>query len=141
MERLTQKRPNGDGYKTKDFVYTEDAIQKLADYENAEEQGLLLKLPCAEGTVVYVIDNNTDACFECDNFVIGHCCDDYCSFNDCVYPQCADEPNCEQQFLEVDERKPNLGWIFNNRNKFGKTVFLTKEEAEQALTEMKGESV
>lgn len=31
-------------------------IDKLADYENAEEQGLLLKLPCKVGDYVYQID-------------------------------------------------------------------------------------
>ena len=29
------------------------ALRKLADYEDAEEQGLLLRLPCPVGTTVY----------------------------------------------------------------------------------------
>jgi len=32
-----------------------DAIDKLADYENAEEQGLLLRLPCKMGDVVAIV--------------------------------------------------------------------------------------
>ena len=34
--------------------------EKLWEYENAEEQGLLLRLPCKVGTKVYVININTD---------------------------------------------------------------------------------
>ena len=37
-------------------VHIGNAINKLADYENAEEQGLLLKLPCKVGDYVYQID-------------------------------------------------------------------------------------
>ena len=35
------------------------AIQRLADYEDAEEQGLLVRLPCKAGDTVYVIDETT----------------------------------------------------------------------------------
>jgi len=31
-----------------------EAIEKLAEYEDAEEQGLLLRLPCKPGDIVYV---------------------------------------------------------------------------------------
>lgn len=34
------------------------AIERLADYENAEEQGLLLKLPCKVGDTVYLIKSD-----------------------------------------------------------------------------------
>lgn len=34
----------------------DNAIQKLASYEDAEEQGLLLRLPCKVGDVVYLVD-------------------------------------------------------------------------------------
>lgn len=33
------------------------AMEKLADYEDAEEQGLLLRLPCGIGSDVYIIPN------------------------------------------------------------------------------------
>lgn len=55
MERLTKRNKNGDAYwngkngksysDIKGNIYGE-AINKLADYEDAEEQGLLLRLPC-----------------------------------------------------------------------------------------------
>lgn len=119
----------------------EEAICKLAAYEDAEEQGLLLRLPIAEGTIIYLIDNNTDACFECEHFVVGHCCEDYCSMPNAdvvngVYPQHSDNPVCKQQFYEVSEMTPNLEWIFHNRSEFGKTWFLTETEAKAALKKM-----
>lgn len=33
-----------------------DAVEKLCEYEDMEETGLLLKLPCKEGTLIYQID-------------------------------------------------------------------------------------
>lgn len=105
-----------------------------------EEQGLLLRLPIAEGTTVYTIENNTDACTDdCEYFNVGYCCEDYCSMpnvEDDVYPQHSDKPICEKQYLEVTKINPKIDWIFNNRDKFGKTVFLTQEEAEQKLKEL-----
>lgn len=51
MERLT--------YKCKDKAYCDygvrDIINKLAQYEELEEQGLLFKLPCPIGTEVWTI--------------------------------------------------------------------------------------
>ena len=48
---------NGLSYSdNKGNIYGE-AISKLADYEDAEEQGLLLRLPCKIGDRVYWIDD------------------------------------------------------------------------------------
>lgn len=58
MERLTERInniPDGESgvwVKNHDYV---SAAEKLADYEDAEEQGLLLRLPCKVGTDVYYI--------------------------------------------------------------------------------------
>ena len=64
MERLTErendklimvKQDNGEYIPA---YWDEDnfkAIKKLADYEDLEEQGLLVKLPCKVGTEVYYI--------------------------------------------------------------------------------------
>ena len=35
--------------------YISDVLKKLADYEDLEEQGRLIKLPCKVGDIVYVI--------------------------------------------------------------------------------------
>lgn len=62
MERLTRRSANGTGiYATPsgEPVKLENnrhnVLQKLADYEDAEEQGLLLRLPCKVGDTLYCI--------------------------------------------------------------------------------------
>ena len=111
MERLTYKTGWGKAYLENgaDAVWKrqvaydvlDKAVQKLAKYEDLEEQGLLLKLPCKVGTQVYCIwevyDFGTDEMFY-------HI--------------------CEQEFTT------------EMTDDFGKTVFLTKAEAEKALAEM-----
>lgn len=124
-------------------------LNKLGEYEDAERQGLLLRLPCGIGTAVYEVENNADACSECNDFERGYCCDDYCG-NENVHdedgaayvpnPQYADRPLCQKHFYEVNEyTMSNVDEIFNRRNSFGKTVFLTRDEAEAKLKEMEDE--
>lgn len=51
------------------------AIDKLAKYEDAEEQGLLLKLPCKVGSSIWYIDNVNKPPLECivtDIHIKGH---------------------------------------------------------------------
>lgn len=62
MERLTRRSANGTGiYATPSGEPVKwennrhNVLQKLADYEDAEEQGLLLRLPCKVGDTVYVV--------------------------------------------------------------------------------------
>ena len=72
MQRLTEKQSAGydlidmkglwcDLYCNEQSVYTckdcaiDKAIQKLAEYEDLEEQGLLIKLPCKVGDTVYSV--------------------------------------------------------------------------------------
>lgn len=43
------------------------AVEKLAEYEDLEEQGKLLKLPCAVGDTVYAIEVDEE------NFTYFHC--------------------------------------------------------------------
>lgn len=67
MERLTERKRNNDGtgISSKSLViekgmkkgfpsgHCERILTKLADYEDLEEQGLLLRLPCRVGDTVY----------------------------------------------------------------------------------------
>lgn len=162
MERLTKKNGNGDYYYPKCFEkcdglgasskcdnceITTGACEKLGEYEDLEEQGLLLRLPCGIGTIVYEVENNADACSECSNFEKGYYCDDCCGNKNVhdedgdIYvpnPQYADKPLCQKHFYEVNEyTMSNVDEIFNMRRAFGKTVFLTKEEAEAKLKELR----
>ena len=65
MERLTKKERNvdGSGISKLDVTTVDNSLTmagrsiltKLADYEDAEEQGLLMRLPCKVGDTVFFI--------------------------------------------------------------------------------------
>ena len=100
---------------------------KLAEYEDLEEQGLLLKLPCKVGDTVYVIDT----IYECDN-----------DYMDCImeFPdvyQCERGFKCEYEHEKLVVRPKSFD--FKMLDNFNKTVFLTKEEAEQELKRLESE--
>ncbi len=87
--------------------------QRLKHYEDLEEQGLLLKLPCKVGNTVYKIFMN------CPNNFKPEYCKDH-------------EGSCEK----CNHRVPIIisgTFSFQNIKDFGKTVFLTQAEAEEAL--------
>ena len=127
MKRLTKVMNCNDGNKLYDFSnevvseYKEHservrvALKKLADYEEAEDQGLLVKLPCKVGDTVYSVTRN---------FIS-------------EYMVCSIEMYNEGFFFNWRCEK---GIYINVRGftnyDIGNTVFLTKEEAEQALKEM-----
>ncbi len=83
--------------------------QKLYEYEQAEEQGLLLKLPCKVGDTIYYID-------------------DYEIYWSKVHNIDISKENGEYIFC--------IAFMDYKADDFGKTVFLTKAEAEKALAEM-----
>ena len=91
-------------------------IDKLKDYEDAEEQGLLLKLPCKVGTHIYIINHY----WIDEGQIIGLAeCDDV----DCACFKVYEDPDT-YSMVAFDE--------------FGKTWFLTEEEAERKLKELQG---
>ena len=103
------------------------ALEKLQVYKNLEEQGRLIKLPCKVGDTVYCIFSRYTKC----------------TFNNEEF----DEYSCQRCEYECDSKKENyvqgmraysLDWIVTNLKKFGKTVFLTKSEAETKLEELRG---
>lgn len=117
MERLTErvydgliiiKQDSGDEGNYK-------AAEKLATYEDLEEQGLLVRLPCKVGDTVYVPTRN---------FV----------------------SELRITMVSVNMHEAYFSWMLNsgiypNLDGFhgyelGKTVFLTREEAEKKLEEM-----
>lgn len=91
----------------------DDVIDKLAEYENLEEQGLLVRLPCKVGDTLYDIRQ--------DN--VKH------RRNDMVH---------ELEIAAVDVKYvPWETWKAKDirLEEIGKTVFFTREEAEQKLKE------
>ena len=110
------------------FYKTKMALEELKSYREAEEQGLLLRLPCKVGDTVWYIDNY--GLFEptiTRGIVYGYLWYRTCGFAlDVVW----DKPIMEH----FSYRRKEMPF-----SSIGKDVFLTKEEAERKLQEMKGE--
>ena len=53
--KLDTEQEQMDYCDTYESIYAGGAINRLAEYENAEEEGLLLRLPCRPGDIVYVV--------------------------------------------------------------------------------------
>lgn len=89
-------------------------IKKLATYEDLEEQGLLVRLPCKVGDDLYCIVNGEVKKLKVHSFGV------------------PDFEITDIEFKYVDGFK-----IVRFVGEVGKTVFLTREEAEKKLKEMK----
>lgn len=128
MERLTERSKNSDMVWFKDpenddmrlepcemsSHHSRMAIEKLAAYEDAEEQGVLLRLPCKVGDTVYVPTRNF------------------------ISELRITEVTCDRNGIYL--RWVLLSGIYPNLNgfagrKIGNEVFLTKSEAEAKLAE------
>lgn len=137
MERLTQrendrlimvKQDNGEYIPA---YWDEDnfkAIKKLADYEDLEEQGLLVKLPCKVGDTVWDNDFGYPESYEIKAFSYGYC-DSY------IEP----DVGIEDEIIFYYENSIGLITGAFPMSEIGKTVFLTREEAEKKLDEVKNE--
>ena len=132
MERLTEKQSSGFDLKSMNGEWCNkyceqqrvqtcnecgiyQAIQKLAEYEDLEEQGLLLRLPCPIGTIVY---NTT-------------------WWDDITEKVDVDGKTFYRTVHKHKVSKSTFSLI--NIYDFGKTVFLTRAEAEQKLKEMESD--
>lgn len=111
-------------------------FQRIVELMEAEKEGRLVVLPCKVGDSVFVLRNNTDACSNCDYYSTFYGMDSMCireGAGNKSYPSLAESPICDKQFMEISERAVGLNWIVSNRDDFGKTVFLTREDADAAL--------
>ena len=130
MERLTVKLPNGYFFKlpnVKDEKAQDDYVNKLAEkigaYEDAEEQGLLLRLPCKVGDTVYLIAHIT--------------CENRKKPLKCVIDEFTiDNSNCYAVLNASAMYYAMRRFKAINIREFGLTIFLTQEEAEKALADM-----
>lgn len=130
MERLTEK--TGTGYERKDIqVKNQQLIDKLAAYEDAEEQGLLLRLPCGIGADVYSIPSKTNFLL---NLLKRH------EEENRVFHQKVERITIVKGgwHMECDsDLKYGTGRILLDTS-YGVTWFSTREEAEAKLKEMEG---
>ena len=118
-----------------------EAFDKLAEYEDLQERGQMIILPCPEGIECFKVGNNTSACATCtwfnDHVEMDTACE---SPHDLIMnPEMSDVPLCNGHFYEVQSFTPDVTWIVSNMPLLGDTWFLTREEAIQKLEEMNKE--
>ena len=123
-ERLTKRTENGVKYETEKYVITcypennnlnkvDKLAVKLCEYEDLEEAGLLVRLPCKVGDRLYSIP------FGDSRQIFEHTVTGFALF-------------VVSKTEEGDRVETNFEW-------FGDHALLTREEAEKRLEELKGE--
>ena len=125
MERLT----NSDKEIPTLFDNAEYWLQmyfKLKDYENLEEQGRLIKLPCKVGDTVWDNDFGRPCAYTITAF----------SFGECEEYICEPVTTKEVVFYYANSSGSITGSFAESE--IGKSVFLNKSEAEAKLKELRG---
>ena len=120
MERLTVSGVNIGFLDSSKLPSYESIYEKLRKYEDVEEQGLLVKLPCKVGDTVYAIGSNNNKPIIYESVVLNI----QITGKEIVFNVKVDEFEINSQLKQ---------------SMFGKTVFLTKEEAKQKLKEMESD--
>lgn len=140
MERLTVKWADKvyDTFDPVDIVDNEYSkanynkiLTKLGDYEDAEEQGLLLRLPCGIGSDVYIIPSKIN--YEL-NILSLH------PENNKVYHQKVALITFTEKgwYMECDKDREYATDRILSEKMYKETWFLSQEEAEAKLKEMRG---
>lgn len=167
MERLTMQSDKGGLAFTFDLDITcnktelEKIIKlgkRLKEYEDLEEEGLLLKLPCNIGDIVYIITTCKTFPPKLDGTMwdadggFGTATGYYCPYEEsdsCPFADCEDCSSVENELgifedvachMCIEEDK--IWFVFENSNgwelsDFGKTIFIKREDAEMALNKLK----
>ena len=135
-------------------------VKPYKEYKDLEEQGLLLRLPCKVGSTVYAIctceavGTVLDGTLYGSNGGFGTATGYYCPYelsDKCPHTEADDCEECKNienvfedtvDYINITEYEVIIGLKNTNLcvtiDEIGKTVFLTKEEAEQKLKEMEG---
>lgn len=132
MERLTKTYSDGTHGAAHNlpcgensYQYKSLLLEKLGKYEDLEEQGLILQLPCKVGDKVYQISENFIEPCTVESIFLGNYRDrngNWCNMAEIHYNR-YDCPYTSDEIYFTD---------------IGKTVFLTQEEAKAKLAEMEG---
>lgn len=104
-------------------TYIKSLEEQIKSYKDLEEQGKLLKLPCAVGDAVYEI---------CEGFI------EPCTVEVIFLADYKDKDGNHSYMMEIHYDREDCPWVSTEVyfTDIGKTVFLTKEAAESALKEM-----
>lgn len=140
MERLTQKLDKmiwlkDQGFKIepceKNAHHCRMVLEKLADYEDLEEQGLLVRLPCKVGDTVWVVTSPINV-YGYDEYDGDAEYEVYESFLSSVSYYASGE-----QFRIYAKVTNSFIAAYFRECDFGESIFLTREDAEKKLEEMK----
>lgn len=109
-------------------ILTYEEANKWQEYKDLEEQGLLVRLPCKVGDMVWDNDFGYLEPYEIKAFSYGYC-DSY------VEPGIGIE---DEIIFYYENYTRSITGAFP-MSEIGKTVFLTREEAEKALEELQND--
>lgn len=102
-----------------------EMAKEIRAWRNAEEQGLLVRLPDNKNAEIYLISSRWTICSKC-----GSRFDEY----NCI--GCEYECDSKKEYYVCPTYLSSID-VNTYANRFGKTIFLTREEAEKKLEEMK----
>lgn len=139
MERLTKRYVDDFGQKAitacgETYFEGEDGyvvVDRLASYEDLEEQGLLVRLPCKVGDTVWVVTSPINV-FGYDEYDGDAEYEVYESFLSSVSYYASGE-----QFRIYAKVTNSFIVAYFRECDFGESIFLTREDAEKKLDEMK----
>ena len=141
MERLTDKNADGNYFYPKCFEkcdglgasrkcdnceITTSICEKLGKYEDLEEQGRLIKLPCKVGDTVWDNDFGRPCAYTITAFSFGECEEYIC------------KPVTTKEVVFYYENSSGSITGSFTESVIGKSVFLNKSEAEAKLKELRG---
>jgi hypothetical protein len=133
MERLTKTYSDGTHGASdslpcgrNSYDYKRLLIEKLGKYEDLEEQSRLIKLPCKVGDIVWDNDYGRPCAYTITAF----------SFGECEEYICEPVTAKEAVFYYANSSGSITGSFAGSE--IGKSVFLTKSEAETKLKELRG---
>lgn len=104
---------DGELYWLKDVA---ELLEELKSYKEAEEQGLLVRLPCKVGDIMFRINKGA---------------------KNPIIELTVTQINITRRSYNLEVIDRDCGELMCFKNDIGKTIFLTREEAEKKLEEMK----
>ena len=103
-------------------------ICEFNEYLVKDRDGRLVELPCKPGSTVYVIENNTDVCLQCSEYV-NYDYGEYCNSTDESYVLESEVPVCNKQHYHIVEKVYSKEKILYNLEYFDKTWFIDRDKA------------
>lgn len=134
MDRLTRKVGNeyiSTNIDYFEFIAVDDGewdkflkvVEKLGKFEDLEEQGRLIVLPCSIGDTIYEVCHK----YKCD----------ICENNNGNCGLRGGNAECVENIVEILERKFDLAYYSIYTQKLRKGYYLTREEAEREMEDLR----